>query len=433
MNTIHPNDPTLQSFISVGPDSHFPIQNLPYGVFSTGAHPSPRVGVAIGDAILDLAAVADLGLLPGVPAGVFHAPSLNAFIALGVDMWRSTRQRISELLRAGNPALQSDLRERVLVAMADATLYLPVDIPGYTDFYSSREHATNCGAMFRDAANALLPNWLEMPIAYNGRASSVVVSGTPVRRPNGQLKLPDAPRPEFGPCRKLDFELETAFIVGQPSVLGSPIAVEDAKQHIFGMVLLNDWSARDIQQWEYVPLGPFNSKTFASSVSPWIVTMDALEPFRVQSQVQEPTPLPYLGKAGKDSYDIALEVSLRPATATQATTVCRATTRLMYWSMAQQLAHHTVSGCNVRVGDMMGSGTISGQSEDSLGSLLELTRNGSAPFTLSTGEQRSFIEDGDTVAMTGWCQADGYRIGFGSVSATVLPAHLPKARPIDAA
>ncbi|TDF64520.1 fumarylacetoacetase [Cupriavidus sp. L7L] len=429
MTTIHPNDPTLQSFIPVRPGSHFPIQNLPYGVFSTGADPLPRVGVAIGDDILDLAAVAGLGLLPCVPPGVFHASSLNQFIALGRDTWQATRQWISELLRKDNPALQSDpcVRDSVLVPMADATLHLPVDIPGYTDFYSSREHATNCGTMFRDPANALLPNWLEMPIAYNGRASSVVVSGTPVQRPNGQLKLPDVPRPVFGPCRKLDFELETAFIVGQPSALGNSIAVDDAERHIFGMVLLNDWSARDIQQWEYMPLGPFNSKTFASSISPWIVTMEALEPFRVQSPTQEPMPLPYLGKAGKDSYDIMLEVNLRPAAATHATTICRTSSRFMYWSMRQQLAHHTVSGCNVRVGDLMGSGTISGRSADSLGCLLELTRNGNNPLTLSTGEQRRFLEDGDTVSMTGWCQADGYRIGFGDVSATVLPAQPSRA------
>nr|WP_156545847.1 fumarylacetoacetase [Cupriavidus sp. D384] len=413
----------LRSFISVDADSHFPIQNLPYGIFSTQDKPSPRVGVAIGDRILDLAEVADRGLLPNVPPGVFRSASLNGFIALGRDVWQTTRKEISELLREDSPALQSvpGLWGNVLVPMVDATLHLPVDIPGYTDFYSSKEHATNCGALFRSSANVLPPNWLEMPIAYNGRASSVVVSGTPVRRPKGQLRLPELPRPLFGPCRKLDFELETAFIVGKASSIGSSISVDAANSHIFGMVLLNDWSARDIQQWEYVPLGPFNSKTFASSISPWVVTLDALHPFRVQSPPQKPEPLPYLGSAGLDSYDITLEVSLR-SEASEALTVCRTNSRFLYWSIQQQLAHHTVSGCNVEVGDLIGSGTISGPSEGALGCLLELTRNGNIPLTLPTGEKRGFLEDGDAVRMRGWCQADGYRVGFGDVSGTVLPA-----------
>ncbi|MFD2271681.1 fumarylacetoacetase [Undibacterium arcticum] len=353
---------------------------------------------------------------------------MNRFIALGKDVWRETRVAIKELLAEGNQTLQADqeVRDRVFVPVNDATMHLPVDPPGYTDFYSSKEHATNVGCMFRDPANALLPNWAEIPIAYNGRASSVVVSGTPVRRPNGQLKLPDAPRPVFAACRKLDYELETAFVIGKPSTLGTPISGEEADEHIFGMVLLNDWSARDIQQWEYVPLGPFNSKTFASSISPWVVTMEAMVPFRVPGPPQEPAPLPYLAKGGNDTYDIRLEVSIQPETSLASATICRTNFRYMYWSMQQQLAHHTVSGCNVRVGDLMGSGTISGPAKDEFGSLLELTWNGKEPVRLPSGEERTFLEDGDTVVMTGWCQGDGYRVGFGEVSGSILPALTPE-------
>ncbi|HBD34061.1 MAG TPA: fumarylacetoacetase, partial [Cupriavidus sp.] len=286
----------------------------------------------------------------------------------------------------------------------------------------SREHATNVGRMFRDPDNALLPNWLEIPIGYNGRASSVVVSGTALHRPNGQIKLPNEARPIFSPCRKLDYELEMAFIVGKPSNLGEPVSTGDAPAHMFGLVILNDWSARDIQQWEYVPLGPFNSKSFGTSISPWVVTMDALEPFRRENPAQSPEPLPYLQQQGQNAYDIDLEVALQPAGATAASTVCRTNFKAMYWTMAQQLAHHTVSGCNVRIGDLMGSGTISGTTSDSCGSLLETTRNGAEPVTLADGAKRGFLEDGDTVTMTGWCQGEGYRVGFGEVTGKILPA-----------
>jgi fumarylacetoacetase len=407
-------------------DCHFPLQNLPYGVFSVGAQ-TPRAGVAIGDRIVDLAALDEAGLLPAVASGVFAAPTLNAFIALGKPVWSETRQRLTALLSRDNAELRDNaaLRERALVPMAGATLHLPVEIPGYTDFYSSREHATNVGRMFRDPDNALLPNWLEIPIGYNGRASSVVVSGTGLHRPNGQLKSPNEPRPVFGPCRKLDYELEMGFIVGKASQLGEPVAIERAPEHMFGMVLLNDWSARDIQQWEYVPLGPFNSKSFGTSISPWVVTMEALEPFRRGNPAQSPEPLAYLRQQTPNAYDIELEVALRPAGATQAERISRTNFRAMYWTMAQQLAHHTVSGCNVRVGDLMGSGTISGTTPDSYGSLLELTRNGAEPLKLGGGVQRGFLEDGDEVVMTGWCQGDGYRIGFGEVAGKVLPAVKP--------
>ncbi len=407
------------------PDSHFPIQNLPYGVFSTTDNPRPRAGAAIGDSILDLAALEQAGLLSAAAGQrVFDQPVLNPFIALGRDAWTAVRARLTELLRADNATLRDDaaLRQRALVAQADAQLHLPLDIPGYTDFYSSKEHATNVGSMFRDPDNALLPNWSEIPIGYNGRASSVVVSGTPVRRPNGQLKLPGSERPVFGPSRRLDIELETGFIVGRGNALGTPIPCEQAEDHIFGMVLLNDWSARDIQAWEYVPLGPFNSKGFATTISPWIVTLDALEPFRVAQPAQSPQPLPYLRHTGAHAFDIALEVLLRPEGASRATTICRTNFKYMYWTMAQQLAHHTVSGCNTRVGDLMGSGTISGPTPDSFGSLLELSWGGKNPVPLDEGGSRAFVEDGDELTLTGWCQGDGYRVGFGSCSGRILPA-----------
>jgi fumarylacetoacetase len=355
----------------------------------------------------------------------FEQRTLNDFISLGRDTWRSVRIQLSHLLARDTATLRDDtaLRAKALVRQSDAQLHLPVQIPGYTDFYSSKEHATNVGSMFRDPKNALLPNWSEMPIGYNGRASSVVVSGTPVRRPNGQLKLPDAERPVFGACRKLDIELETGFIIGRGNALGEPVACKDAEAHIFGMVLLNDWSARDIQQWEYVPLGPFNAKTFATTISPWIVTLDALEPFRVAQPAQEPQPLDYLHHDGRHAFDIALEVHLRPQAAREATTIARTNFRHMYWTMAQQLAHHTVSGCNTRVGDLMGSGTISGPTEDSFGSLLELTWNGKKPLELKEGGTRTFIEDGDELTLGGRCQGEGYRVGFGTCVGEILPAH----------
>jgi fumarylacetoacetase len=404
------------------PDCEFPIQNLPYGVFRT-VNSEPRVGVAIGDQILDLVLLANEQLLRCEP-GVFARPELNDFIALGPDAWHRVREQLGELLSASNQALQGNpvLREKALVAQADAGMLLPVEIPGYTDFYSSKEHATNVGMLFRDPKNALLPNWSEMPIGYNGRASSVVVSGTPIRRPNGQIKLPDQERPVFGACRKLDLELETGFIVGVPNQLGEPIPCEEAERHIFGMVLLNDWSARDLQAWEYVPLGPFNAKSFATTVSPWIVTMEALQPFRTAQPAQSPEPLPYLRHAGEHAFDITLEAQLKPAGAAQPTTIAHTNFRYMYWTMAQQLAHHTISGCNTRVGDLMGSGTISGPTRDSLGSLLEATLNGREPLTLQTGERRAFIEDGDELTLRGWCQGAGYRVGFGACAGVILPA-----------
>lgn len=416
-------DPTLKSWVESAntADTHFPIQNLPYGVFKPTADAPPRVGVAIGDQVLDLSCLEQAGLLR-TPKPLFASASLNAFMACGRETWRDIRKQVSHLLSAGTATLRDDaaLRSRALVPQAQTTMLLPVEIPGYTDFYSSKEHATNVGALFRDPKNALMPNWLEIPIGYNGRASSVVVSGTPVRRPNGQIKLPNQERPVFSPCLKLDFELETGFFVGVPNDLADPVPCPEAESRIFGMVLLNDWSARDLQAWEYVPLGPFNAKSFATTISPWVVTLDALEPFRTQQPRQDPEPLPYLRHEGPHAFDIHLEVSLRPQGG-QPATLARTNFKYMYWTMAQQLAHHTVSGCNTRVGDLMGSGTISGPEPGSYGSLLELTLNGKQPVDIG-GATRAFIEDGDEVTLTGWCQGAGYRVGFGSCSGVVLPA-----------
>jgi fumarylacetoacetase len=420
---MHPNDPRLRSFIEVATNSDFPIQNLPYGVFSTANNASPRVGVAIGDHVLDLAALQAAQLLD-LPDGVFAQPSINAFMALGPQVWRTTRARISALLRHDNAELRDDatLRVQALIPMCDAKLNLPLRVEGFTDFYSSKEHATNVGTMFRDKNNPLLPNWLHIPIGYNGRASTVVVSGTKIHRPRGQLKPPSAELPSFGPCKRLDFELEIGVIVGQASVMGTMLTEAQAEAMIFGFTLLNDWSARDIQQWEYVPLGPFQAKAFATSISPWIVTREALEPFRVQGPVQEPTPLPYLQQQGANNYDMALEVALRTPTMNAPARISATNFKYMYWSSVQQLVHHASSGCAMSVGDLLGSGTVSGPARDQLGSLLELSWNGTQLLALPGGEQRGFLEDGDSLIMRGWCQADGYRVGFGEVEGTILAA-----------
>lgn len=420
----HPNDPSLRSFIEVSPTSDFPIQNLPYGVFSTKDGLAPRVGVAIGDYVLDLWELEQDSRLDVGPLGVFSAPSLNPFMALGPKVWAKTRARISELLRADHPELRDnkELRDRALVPMADVTLHLPVQVSGYTDFYSSKEHATNVGVMFRGKDNALQPNWLYMPIGYNGRASTVVVSGTKVKRPRGQLKPPTAEVPSFGACKRLDFELEMGVVVGQASPMGGMLSEQQAEEMIFGFVLLNDWSARDIQQWEYVPLGPFLAKAFATSISPWIVTREALEPFRLQGPEQDPAPLNYLRQDKPQNYSVALDVALRAAGANAATSISRTNFKYMYWSSVQQLMHHASSGCAMNVGDLLGSGTISGPEKDQRGSLLEISWNGTEPVELPGGTKRSFLEDGDSLVMRGWCQGDGYRVGFGEVEGTILPA-----------
>ncbi|MGC2781965.1 MAG: fumarylacetoacetase [Bradyrhizobium sp.] len=421
----HPNDPSLRSFIPVDPASDFPIQNLPYGVFSATDSPKPRVGVAIGDVVLDLAVLEDDGLLDLSPAyEVFAQASLNAFMALGPAVWSKTRAAISALLRHDNPRLRDDklLRSRALLPRRDVTLYLPLQVAGYTDFYSSKEHATNVGVMFRGKDNALQPNWLHMPIGYNGRASTVVVSGTKVRRPRGQLKPPTAEVPSFGPCKRLDFELEMGVVVGQSSPLGEMLTEAQAEAMIFGFVLLNDWSARDIQQWEYVPLGPFQAKAFATSISPWVVTREAMEPFRVTGPAQDPAPLPYLQQTHAQNYDLGLDVALRAAGSNAAQTISQTNFKYMYWSSVQQLMHHASSGCAMSVGDLLGSGTISGPEKHQRGSLLEISWNGTEPVELAGGVKRTFLEDGDSLVMRGWCQGDGYRVGFGEVEGTIVAA-----------
>lgn len=421
-----PNNPALRSFVDVPPDSHFPIQNLPFGVFSTPSAPAPHIGIAIGDYILDLSVLATEGYLQGFTehARLFSRPVLNDFISAGRSVWTFVRQQVSELLRHDNPTIRDNpsLLKRCLVPAATATMHLPIKIGGYTDFYSSRHHAANVGMLYRDPANALSPNWLHMPIGYNGRASSVVVSGTGVKRPYGQIKERGADSPAFLPSRKLDFELEMGFIIGKNSPLGTCIDVADAENHIFGMVLVNDWSARDIQQWEYMPLGPFNAKSFATSISPWIVTLDALKPFKAYGPIQEPMPLEYLQQTGKQSYDIVLETSIRPKELSSPVTVCRTNFRFLYWSMSQQLAHHTVSGCNTQVGDLMASGTISGPDAGTLGCMLEITRDAREPLKLTERHVRTFLEDEDEVTMTGWCPGTDYRVGFGELKGVVLSA-----------
>jgi fumarylacetoacetase len=420
----HPNDPALRSFIPVDPTSDFPIQNLPYGVFSAKGGLAPRVGVAIGDYVLDLWELEQDRRLDVGDLGVFAGPTLNPFMALGPKVWSRTRARISELLRHDHPELRDNdaLRRLALVPMAQAKLHMPIAVAGYTDFYSSKEHATNVGVMFRGKDNALQPNWLHMPIGYNGRASTVVVSGTKVRRPRGQLKPPNAELPGFGPCKRLDFELEMGVVIGQPSPMGEMLDESRAADMIFGFVLLNDWSARDIQQWEYVPLGPFQAKAFATSISPWIVTREALEPFRVHGPEQDPVPLPYLQQLQPNNYDLQLDVGLRAAQMNEPTRICRTNFKYMYWSSVQQLAHHASSGCAMNIGDLLGSGTISGPEKDQRGSLLEISWNGTEPIELPGAIKRTFLEDGDSLSFHGWCQGDGYRVGFGEVEGTIVPA-----------
>jgi len=420
----NPNDPKLKSFIDVPADSDFPIQNLPYGVFSVGAG-APRVGVAIGDQVLDLAVLEGVGLLrAGSAGGVFAQDSLNPFMALGPKVWREVRARISALLRHDSTELRDNaaLRATALVPRAAVRMHLPIRVGGYTDFFSSKEHATNTGKMFRGDTNPLLPNWSHIPIAYNGRASTVVVGGTAFHRPRGQLKAPDAAAPTFGPSKKLDLELEMGVVVGGASKMGTLLTEQEADAMIFGFTLLNDWSARDIQAWEYVPLGPFQAKAFATSIGAWVVTREALEPFRVHGPEQDPKPLSYLQQTGANNFDIELEIALKPATAKDATVLSRTNFKYMYWSSVQQLVHHTSSGCAMNIGDLLGSGTISGPTPEQYGSMLEISWNGTKPVKLPGGETRSFFEDGDSVVIRGWCQGAGYRIGFGEVEGTVLPA-----------
>jgi fumarylacetoacetase len=416
----------MKSFIEVAPDSHFPIQNLPFGIFKPANGPA-RVGVAIGEFVLDLAVLEERGHFRGVEMGdspVFSTDALNAFLALGRPAWRKAREVIQHLLNSETATLRDDaeLRAGALHQQKDVTMQLPARIGDYTDFYSSYHHSHNVGTMLRGPENALMPNWKWLPVAYHGRASSIVVSGTDIRRPKGQIKPPDAATPMFGPTRSFDYELETAFLIGPGNPLGTPIAIDNAVDHIFGLVLMNDWSARDVQAWEYQPLGPFLAKNFSTSISPWVVMLEALEPFRKPSPAQDPQPLPYLSATKNFTYDIQLEAHLQTGTMDTPHVITRTNFQNLYWSISQQLAHHTVNGCNLQPGDLLASGTISGPTEDSRGCMLELTWRGANPLTLPNGETRKWLEDGDRLTITGWAQADGYRVGFGEVSGRILPA-----------
>lgn len=416
---IKANDPTRKSWVEVPADSDFPIQNLPFGVFRTVSNPAPRLCTAIGDNVVDLAVLNYLDLLDDVELDneIYSNRYLNDLMALGKAKVRQLRDRLADLLDEKNDEAK-DLAWHFLHPMEKVEMLLPVQVGDYTDFYSSIEHATNVGSMFRPD-NPLLPNWKHLPVGYHGRASSIVVSGTPVVRPQGQTLPQGEEQPIFGPTKLLDFELEMAFVVGKPNPMGKPISIANAEEHIFGLMLFNDWSARDIQAWEYVPLGPFLAKNFASTVSPWVVTLDALEPFRVAGPVQDPAVLPYLQSQGEKNYDLNLEVEIQAENGAKAK-VCRSNFKYMYWNMVQQLAHHTVNGCNMNTGDLCGSGTISGPTPDSFGSMLELTWRGTKPLQLSDGSERKFINDGDTVVMRGWGERNGVRIGFGEATGKVV-------------
>lgn len=421
---IAANNPNLKSWVSVPENSDFPIQNLPFGII--GNHIlSKRVSVRIGDYALDLKVLAEMGFLKetGFDSSDFDTPFLNPMMKKGKLAVRGLRNRISELLLDSSTSLQNNPSQikQVLHLISAVEVSMPVEIGDYTDFYSSREHATNVGMMFRDPANALLPNWLWIPVAYHGRASSIVLSGQDIHRPKGQIKPSADEDPIFTASRQVDFELEMAFITFDGKPLGDSISTEEADSYIFGLCLFNDWSARDIQAWEYVPLGPFLGKNFASSISAWIVTLDALEPFSVESPDQNPKVLPYLKFDGKKAYDIQLQVGILTNNKEE-TVVCNSNFKYMYWNMAQQLAHHTSNGCNIRCGDLLGSGTISGKSEDSFGSMLELTWRGTKPLKVKDGSERKFINDGDSVIMRGHSELNGVRIGFGELSSKLLPA-----------
>ncbi|MEX2233334.1 MAG: fumarylacetoacetase [Cyclobacteriaceae bacterium] len=421
---LKPNDPKLKSWVEVPSGSDFPIQNLPFGIFKS-RQSIPGAGVAIGEFVVNLGFLHERGYFDGleVPSGIFHQRDLNDFLALGREKIRIVRNRISELLQHDNETLSliPALREKVLIPRSDVQMLLPVRVSNYTDFYSSEEHAFNVGSMFRDPENALLPNWKHLPVAYHGRASSIVVSGTDIHRPQGQIKSPDKTLPEFSPTRKLDFELELAFVTCGENKLGKSISGDKAEDYIAGFLLFNDWSARDIQQWEYVPLGPFLGKNFASTISPWIVTLDALEPFRVEGPPQDPPVLPYLEHSGKKNFDIFLEVLLQ-TDKSESAVLCRSNSKYLYWNINQQLAHHTVNGCNIQVGDVYASGTISGPSPGSFGSMLELSWNGEKSLSIPGGITRTFLEDGDTVLMRGYAEKDGVRIGFGECKGKILPS-----------
>ncbi|HZA26874.1 MAG TPA: fumarylacetoacetase [Actinomycetota bacterium] len=410
-------DPSLTSWVPVPEGSDFPIQNLPFGRFTRAGDRTGHVGVAIGNHVLDLHGCKRGGLLEGLePAGDFAL--LNRLLAANPGVWRAVRERVSELL--SDDGNRSSV-EPHLLRMEEVALLRPVYTRDYVDFYSSMEHATNMGRMLRPDREPLLPNWRWLPVGYHGRSGTLVPSGTPIKRPRGQIQSGDDP-PVYGPTQALDFELEVGFVTGWPTRAGEPISIERARDHIFGLVLVNDWSARDIQRWEYQPLGPFLGKSFATSISPWVVTLDALEPFRVPAPRQDPSPLPHLRLEDDHGYDVNLEVAVAPPGLEVPVTLSRTNLRYLYWTVAQQLAHATSNGAAAEPGDLFASGTISGPSPGSYGSLIELTWRGERPIQLPDGSSRTFLEDGDTVVMRGWSEAPGRpRIGFGELRGTVVP------------
>lgn len=426
---IAANNPNRKSWLNVADNCDFPIQNIPFGVFIT-KDDIITIGTRIGEFAIDLGAFHQLGYFDGIPLtdDMFMQDSLNDFISDGRKTWRLVRNRIAEVFEAENASLRDNLKHRevIIFDVNEVEMLLPIQVGDYTDFYSSKEHATNVGLMFRGADNALMPNWLHLPIGYHGRSSSVVVSGTKIRRPYGQTLPNGETQPVFGPSKALDMELETAFITTDVNNLGEQISIDEAHDYIFGMVLLNDWSARDIQKWEYVPLGPFLGKSFASSMSPWIITMDALEPFKCDGPKQDVALLPYLQqKTAKNSYDIKLQAAIETENG-DLNLLTTSNFKYLYWSMAQQLTHHTSNGCNVRAGDLMGSGTISGPTKNSYGSMLELTWGGKEPITLKDGSTRTFFNDGDNVIIRGYCKNDKVRIGFGKCTGKIMPPMKPK-------
>jgi len=415
---------SMNTWLSVSEDSDFSIHNIPFGIASASKD-APFVASILGTYVINCKALCELGYfsVQGLTAEVFSQAALNDFISLGKQVTGEVRKQIISIFTDAAHPLATDhsLQKQVLFQVESVTMHMPVKVPNYTDFYSSIDHATNVGKMFRDPANALLPNWKHLPVGYHGRASSITVSGTPFHRPKGQVKPQDAELPKFAPTGLLDFELEVAFITGKNTSLGDSVSTAQAEEYIFGLVLFNDWSARDIQTWEYVPLGPFLAKNFNSTISPWVVTLEALEPFRISGPVQDPPVLPYLLCAAPHHFDVELEVYIQPSGA-PATRVCHSNYKYLYWNFAQQLAHQTVNGCNICVGDMYASGTISGPDKESFGSMLEITWRGAQPIRLSDGSERKFINDGDTVILRGFGNKNGIRVGFGEAASRVLPA-----------
>ena len=408
----------MQTWIKIDKNSDFSIYNLPFGVYSTESK-NKRIGIAIGDMVLNLEGINKLGVFDGLNIGsdVFVSNYLNDFISLGKKTTIKVREIVQKELCNTSSVLRND--NSIFIKQKDVTMHMPVKIGDYTDFYSSIEHATNIGTMFRDPKNALLPNWKHLPVGYHGRASSIILSGQNIYRPKGQVMLIDNTVPSFQESSRVDFELEMGFIIGKSTNLGESVSAEEAENFIFGKVLFNDWSARDIQKWEYVPLGPFLAKSFASSISPWVVTLEALEPFKTNGPTQDPEVLPHLATKGAKNYDINLEVLIQPEEENEKI-VSKSNFKFMYWNMCQQVAHHTSNGCNMNIGDMMASGTISGKDPDSYGSMLELSWAGSKPVSLNNGDFRKFIEDNDTVIMRGYCQKESIRVGFGEVKTKLL-------------